>query len=98
MGYTCNIWHQFCIFSLKIHIKHEKNNIILVNKEYLNRPDIVGLYAYNLMKKNKLEEAKEILERGITEDPICKYPFVTGYADLSGLDIVEASKRIKFKY
>lgn len=32
-----------------------------VKKDYLNRPDIVGLYAYNLMKKNRLAEAKEII-------------------------------------
>lgn len=34
-----------------------------INKDYLNRADIVGLYAYNLMKKNRLEEAKIILEK-----------------------------------
>lgn len=37
--------------------------IMKVQKDYLNRADIVGLYAYNLMKKNRLEEAKLILER-----------------------------------
>lgn len=34
-----------------------------IQKDYLNRPDIVGLYAFNLMKKNRLEEAKLILEK-----------------------------------
>lgn len=34
-----------------------------VKANYLNRPDIVGLYAYNLMKKNRLVEAKEIIEK-----------------------------------
>lgn len=34
-----------------------------VKKDYLNRPDIVGLYAYNLMKKNRLIEAKDIIEK-----------------------------------
>lgn len=34
-----------------------------IQRDYLNRADIVGLYAYNLMKKNRLTEAKEILER-----------------------------------
>ncbi|MBY0412739.1 MAG: hypothetical protein K2Q18_01170, partial [Bdellovibrionales bacterium] len=34
-----------------------------INRDYLNRADIVGLYAYNLMKKNRLVEAKQILEK-----------------------------------
>ncbi len=37
--------------------------ITKIQKDYLNRADIVGLYAYNLMRKNRLEEAKQILER-----------------------------------
>ena len=36
--------------------------ITKIHKDYLNRADIVGLYAYNLMRKNRLEEAKLILE------------------------------------
>lgn len=39
------------------------NYINKVNKDYLNHPDIVGLYAYNLMNKDKLVDAKKILER-----------------------------------
>jgi tetratricopeptide (TPR) repeat protein len=39
-----------------------------VKPDYLNRPDIVGLYAYNLMKKNRLEEAKQIVERRLYAD------------------------------
>ncbi len=34
-----------------------------INNDYLNRADIVGLYAYNLMMKNRLVEAKNILEK-----------------------------------
>jgi len=34
-----------------------------IQRDYLNRADIVGLYAYNLMKKNRLVEAKSILEK-----------------------------------
>lgn len=34
-----------------------------IQNDYLNRADIVGLYAYNLMKKNRLVEAKNILEK-----------------------------------
>ena len=37
--------------------------IMKINKDYLNRADIVGLYAFNLLKKNRAEEAKAILER-----------------------------------
>lgn len=34
-----------------------------IKRDYLNRPDIVGLYAYNLMQKNHLAEARDIIER-----------------------------------
>ena len=34
-----------------------------INNDYLNRADIVGLYAYNLMMRNRLVEAKSILEK-----------------------------------
>lgn len=34
-----------------------------IQRDYLNRADIVGLYAYNLMRKNRLVEAKAILEK-----------------------------------
>lgn len=37
--------------------------ITRIQRDYLNRADIVGLYAYNLMKKNRLVEAKNILEK-----------------------------------
>ena len=62
------------------------------------RREIKAAQGQNHIYFAKYLEAKEILEKGITEDPICKYPFVTGYADLVGMDIVEASKLIKFKY
>lgn len=39
-----------------------------IKPNYLNRPDIVGLYAYNLMMKNRLTEAKEILEKRLYAD------------------------------
>ncbi|MBC7540722.1 MAG: hypothetical protein H7281_18020 [Bacteriovorax sp.] len=39
-----------------------------VKADYLNRPDIVGLYAYNLMKKNRLTEAREIIEKRLYAD------------------------------
>lgn len=37
--------------------------ITKIQHDYLNRADIVGLYAYNLMRKNRLMEAKSILEK-----------------------------------
>ena len=39
-----------------------------VKGNYLNRPDIVGLYAFNLMKKNRLVEAREIIEKRLYAD------------------------------
>ncbi len=39
-----------------------------IKSNYLNRPDIVGLYAYNLMQKNRLKEAKEIIEKRLYAD------------------------------
>lgn len=34
-----------------------------IDQNYLNQPDIVGVYAYNLMKKDRLVDAKSILEK-----------------------------------
>lgn len=34
-----------------------------IRPDYLNRPDIVGIYAYNLMKKDQLMAAREIIEK-----------------------------------
>lgn len=39
-----------------------------IKPDYLNRPDIVGLYAYNLMKKNRLAEARDIIEKRLYAD------------------------------
>jgi tetratricopeptide (TPR) repeat protein len=39
-----------------------------VKPDYLNRPDIVGLYAFNLMNKNRLVEAKDIIEKRLYAD------------------------------
>lgn len=46
----------------------------------------------------KYLEAKEIIDKGITEDPTCQFPYTSGYAEVSGIDIVEAAKKIKFQY
>jgi tetratricopeptide (TPR) repeat protein len=39
-----------------------------IKNNYLNRPDIVGLYAFNLMKKNRYIEAQQILEKRLYAD------------------------------
>jgi tetratricopeptide (TPR) repeat protein len=44
------------------------NTMIKIDRNYLNRPDIVGLYALNLSKKNRLIDAKAILEKRIVAD------------------------------
>ncbi len=44
------------------------NTISKIKADYLNRPDIVGLYAYNLMKKDRLTEAKTIIEKRLYAD------------------------------
>jgi tetratricopeptide (TPR) repeat protein len=49
------------IYYRKNEMDKSYNAINRIKKDYLNRPDIVGLYAYNLMKKNRLVEAKEII-------------------------------------
>lgn len=41
------------------------NAMIRINSNYLNRADIVGLYAMNLVKKNRFVDAKEILEKRV---------------------------------
>ena len=47
---------------------------------------------------SKYLEAKEILERGITEDTTYQYPLVTSYADLKNISLVESAKLIKLQY
>lgn len=55
--------------SLAYFRNHDYENsyksISRIEKDYLNRPDVVGLYALNLIKKNRLIEAKAILEKRI---------------------------------
>lgn len=34
-----------------------------IDKDYISRPHIAGLYAYNLLKKNRLDEAHEIMAK-----------------------------------
>lgn len=47
--------------------KNDYTNSLLelrkIKADYLNRSDIVGLYAYNLLLDKKLEEAKNIIEK-----------------------------------
>ena len=44
------------------------NTMIKIDRNYLNRPDIVGLYALNLSKKNRLLDAKTILEKRVVAE------------------------------
>lgn len=57
-----------------------------VQRDYLNRADIVGLYAYNLMRKNRLEEAKTILE---------KRTYASEYNKRNEMILDEVNQRIK---
>lgn len=56
------------IYYRKNDLDKSFNAIKRVKADYLNRPDIVGLYAYNLMKKNRLAEAREIIEKRLYAD------------------------------
>ena len=60
--------------------------ITKIQKDYLNRADIVGLYAYNLMRKNRLEEAKAILERRL---------YASEYNSRNELILDEVKQKIK---
>jgi len=57
-----------------------------IHKDYLNRADIVGLYAYNLMKKNRLPEAKAILEKRL---------YASEYNQRNELILDEVNQKIK---
>lgn len=46
----------------------------------------------------KYLEAKEIIDNNVVEDSTLKYPFTTGYADVVGISLQEAAKKIMFKY
>ena len=56
------------IYYRKNDLDKSFNAINRVKADYLNRPDIVGLYAYNLMKKNRLTEARAIIEKRLYAD------------------------------
>jgi tetratricopeptide (TPR) repeat protein len=57
-----------------------------IQNDYLNRADIVGLYAYNLMKKNRLVEAKTILEKRL---------YATEYNKRNEVILDEVNQKIK---
>ncbi len=56
------------IYYRKNDLNKSFETIQRVKTDYLNRPDIVGLYAYGLMKKNRLAEAKNIIEKRLYAD------------------------------
>ncbi|MBC7712669.1 MAG: hypothetical protein H7177_04995 [Rhizobacter sp.] len=60
--------------------------ITRIQHDYLNRADIVGLYAYNLMKKNRLVEAKTILEHRL---------YASEYNQRNELILDEVNQKIK---
>lgn len=60
--------------------------ITRIQRDYLNRADIVGLYAYNLMRKNRLVEAKEILEKRL---------YASQYNKRNELILEEVNQKIK---
>lgn len=65
------------------------NSYVYINKiqkDYLNRADIVGLYAYNLMRKNRFVEAKAILEKRL---------FANEYNQRNELILDEVNQKIK---
>jgi tetratricopeptide (TPR) repeat protein len=51
------------IFFKKKDYSNSLKELREIKKDYLNRADIVGLYAYNLILDKKLEEAKNIIEK-----------------------------------
>jgi tetratricopeptide (TPR) repeat protein len=57
-----------------------------IQHDYLNRADIVGLYAYNLMRKNRLVEAKTILEKRL---------YASEYNKRNELILDEVNQKIK---
>jgi len=57
------LYAQSLVYFRKNDLEKSYSAISRIPLDYLNRADIVGLYAFNLMKKNKLEEAKLILEK-----------------------------------
>lgn len=48
--------------------------------------------------QSKVTEAKEIIDKGVEEDTLLKYPFVSGYARVAGIGLQEASKQILVKH
>lgn len=57
------LYSMSLIYFRKSDLDNSLASLKKIKRDYLNRPDIVGLYAYNLMQKNHLAEAREIIER-----------------------------------
>ena len=52
----------------------------------------------NIIYFSKYLEAKEVLSLNVESDDTLKYPYTTGYANLKGLSLQEAAKRICLKH
>ena len=74
------------IYFRKNDLDNSYKAITRIKQDYLNRPDIVGLYAYNLMKKNCLTEARNIIEKRLYADE---------YNQRNKLLLEEINQRIK---
>jgi len=86
--------YQYILINQKVALLDKIHRRLDMNR----RREVSGAQGQNDIYFAKYLEAKEIIEKGITEDLICNYPYVTGYADVVGIDLQEAAKRIKFKH
>lgn len=92
--YSIDELKDIILTNQKIYVMDIMNNKIESYRsnvtKHLNSQDFVHTAKYL--------EAKEILEKNITEDILLKYPFTTGYASLKGIDLQESARRIIIQY
>jgi len=98
------------IENLNFNSVEELSNYILINQkvfalefvnsriDYERTQHTSYLPLQNIIYFSKYLEAKEILSLSIDKDDCLKYPYTTGYANLKGLTLQEAAKRICLKH
>lgn len=92
--------------NLDIESVEDLYNIVLANQkvclldkiydyiDYTRLPYAEGMINQNFIYFSKYSEAKEILENNIEVDSELKYPYTTGYANLTGLTLRQSADSI----
>ena len=101
-----NVWNT----STPINSIEELKNYVLLNQKInlldrihtiieQHRSEWSKLFeAQSTIYISKYLEAKEILEKDITEDVLMEYPYVSGYANTKDISLTQAAKEVVLQY